>query len=112
MLLGSLLFRIKTTSEQETALLAVPQHCADGIIALYHTSVFAGHQCMIKTYLIMNNKFLIPGLIHYLGSYIKDCDICQLNRNEKSQPRQLQQRINLKKNQTIVHNEYGSESYA
>ena len=33
--------------------------------------------------------------MHYLRSYIKGCHICQLNRKEKNQVRQLQTRINL-----------------
>ena len=37
-LLDHLLFKITTTSEKETALLAVPEICADKIITLYHTS--------------------------------------------------------------------------
>ena len=48
-LLGSLLFKIVTTPERETALLAIPQICADKIIILYHASLFAGHQGVIKT---------------------------------------------------------------
>ena len=37
----------------------------------------------------------MPGLIHYLHSYIKRCHICQLSCNEKPLTRQLQTRINL-----------------
>ena len=48
-LLDSLLFRI--SSEKETAVLAVPETCADKIITLYHKSLFAGHQGVIRTYL-------------------------------------------------------------
>ena len=43
----------------------------------------------------MFDKFFIPGLIHYLRSYIKGCHICQLSRNDKLPVRQLQTRINL-----------------
>ena len=49
-LLDSLLFKIVTTSERETALLVIPEICADKIITLYHTSLFSGHQGIIKTY--------------------------------------------------------------
>ena len=91
-LLDSLLFRIYP--EKETAVLAIPEMCADKIITLYHKSLFAGHQGVIKTYLTMSDKFFIPNLIHYLRSYIKGCHICQLSRNEKLPPRHLQTRIN------------------
>ena len=37
----------------------------------------------------------MPGLIHYLHSYLKGCHICQLSRNEKVPTRHLQTRINL-----------------
>ena len=94
-LLDSLLFKIISTPDKELAVLAIPEMCADSIIALYHSSLFVGHQGVIKTYLTISNKFFIPNLIHYLRSYIKGCHICQLTRNEKPPMRQLQTRINL-----------------
>ena len=91
-LLDSLLFKI--TPEKETAVLAVPEICTDKIITLYHSSLFAGLQGVIKTYLTISDKFFIPHLIHYLRSYIKGCQIFQLACNEKPTVRQLQTRIN------------------
>ena len=90
-LLNSLLFRI--SPEKETAVLAMPETCADKIIILYHKSLFAGHQEVNKMYLTISVKFFIPNLIHYLRSYIKWCHICQLSRNEKRPSRHLQARI-------------------
>ena len=49
-LLHSLLFKLITISEKETALLAIPETCADKIITLYHSGLFVGHQGVIKTY--------------------------------------------------------------
>ena len=49
-LLDSLLFKLVTTPDKEAAVLAIPEMCVDKIIALYHTSLFAGHQGVIKTY--------------------------------------------------------------
>ena len=91
-LLDSILFEI--TPEKETTVLAVPETCTDKIITVYHSSLFAGNQSVIKTYLIISNKFFIPNLIHYLRSYIKGCHICQLACNENPLVRQLQNRIN------------------
>ena len=54
-LLDSLLFRIYL--EKETAVLAIPEMCTDKIITLYHKSLFAGHQGVIKTYLTISDKF-------------------------------------------------------
>ena len=82
-LLDSLLFKISTMPEKETAVLAIPETCIDSIIILYHSSLFAGHQGVIKMYFTINDKFFIPNLIHYLRSFIKGCHICQLTRNEK-----------------------------
>ena len=91
-LLDSLLFKI--TPEKETAVHAVPITCVDKIITLYQSSLFAGHQGVIKTYLTISDKIFIPNLIHYVRSYIKGCHICQLAHNEKPPARQLQTRIN------------------
>ena len=65
-LLDSLLFKSVITPKKEMALLAIPETCANKIITLFHSSLFAGHQGMIKPYLTIGNKFFIPGLIHYL----------------------------------------------
>ena len=94
-LLDSLLFKINPTPGKEKALLAIPEVCADKIITLYHASLFAGHQGVIKTYLTISDKFFVPNVMHYLRSYLKACHICQLARNDKPPSRQLQTRINL-----------------
>ena len=64
-------------------LLVVQQICANKIIKLYHSSLFLGQQGVIRTYLTIADKFFLPGLIPYVQSYIKDCHICQLSRNDK-----------------------------
>ena len=88
----SILFKI--TPEKETAVLAILEMCADKIIILYHSCLFAVHKNVIKTYLTRSNNFFVPNLIHYLRSYIKGCHICHLACNEKPPARQLQTRIN------------------
>ena len=65
-LLDSLLFKLVTIPDKEKAVLAIPEICADRIIELYHTSLFMGHQGVIKTYLTISDKFFIPNLMHYL----------------------------------------------
>ena len=45
-LLHSLLFKLNI--EKEKAVLAVPEVCVDQMIALYHSSLFAGHQGVVK----------------------------------------------------------------
>ena len=91
----SLLFKLTTIPGKETTFLAIPEICADKIITLYHSSLFAGHQGVIKTYLTINDRFYIPNLMHYLRLDIKGGHICQLNRKDKLLERQLQLRINL-----------------
>ena len=59
-LLDSLIFKLVTTPNKEAAVLAIPKICIDKIIALYHTSLFAGHQGVVKTYLTMKDKFFHP----------------------------------------------------
>ena len=89
------MFKLTTIPGKETAFLAILEMCADKIITLYHSNLFAGHQGVIKTYLTINDRFFIPNLMHYLRSYIKGCHICQLDRKDKPPVRQLQTRINL-----------------
>ena len=88
--------KLVTIPDKEKTLLAIPETCADKIIELYHTSLFIGHQGVIKTYLTISNKFFIPNLMHYLRSFLSACHICQLFRNDKPPSRQLETRINLK----------------
>ena len=94
-LLDSLIFKLVTTLDKETALLVIPKICVDKIIALCHASLFAGHQGVVKMYLTMKDKFFIPNLMHYLRSFIKGCHICQLARPDKPPMRQLQLQIYL-----------------
>ena len=94
-LLDSLLFKLITILSKEKALLAIPESCVDKIIELYHSSIFAGHQGVIKTYLTICNKSFIPHLMHYLRSFLSACHVCQLFRNDKPPSRQLETRINL-----------------
>ena len=76
-LLDSFLFKFIFTPDKETALLAIPKVCTNKIITLYHSGLFAGHQGVIKIYLTIGDKFFVPGVIHYLCTYIKGCHICQ-----------------------------------
>ena len=54
-LLDSLIFKIISTPEKETAVLAILKMCADKMITLYYSSLFTGHQGVIKTYLTISN---------------------------------------------------------
>ena len=90
----SLLFKITPTSKKDISVLAVPENSPDKNIILYHVSLFAGYQGVIKTYLTISDTFFIPNLIHYLRSYMKGCHICQLACKEKPPTRQLKMRIN------------------
>ena len=94
-LLDSQIFKLVMTPDKEAAVLAIPEICIDKIIALYHTSLFAGHQGVVKTYLMMKDKFFILNLMHYLRSFIKGCHICQLSRSDKLPTRQLQPQFYL-----------------
>ena len=49
-LLDSLLFKIVSNPDKEATVLAIPEVCMDKIITLYLSSLFTGHQKVIKTY--------------------------------------------------------------
>ena len=69
-LLDSLLFKISTTPDKETAVLTISETCIDSIISLYHSSLFAGHQGVIKTYITISDTLLeiIYKRLSYLSS--------------------------------------------
>ena len=94
-LLDSLIFKLVTMPDKEAAVLVIHEICVDKVIALYHTSLFADHQGVVKMYRTMRNKFFILNLMHYLRSFIKGCHICQLSRSNKLPTRQLQPQIYL-----------------
>ena len=90
----SLLFKIVSNPDKEAVVLAIPELYTYKIVTLYHSSLFAGHWGVINTYLMINDKFFIPNLIHYLCSCIQGHHICQLSHNKKPPAQQLQTRIN------------------
>ena len=51
LLLDSLLSELNTTPEKESADLSLPESFVDRRFTLYHSSIFGGHQGVIKTYL-------------------------------------------------------------
>ena len=59
-LLDLLLFKIVSNPDKEVTVLAIPEVCADKIITLNHSRLFAGHEGVTKTYLTINDKFFIP----------------------------------------------------
>ena len=65
-LLDSLLFKLVTSSEKEAVLLAIHKICANKSFTLFHSSLFAGHQGEIKTYLTIGDKFFLARFIYYL----------------------------------------------
>ena len=62
-MLDSLLFKLITTPDKETALLALPEICADKNITLHHTSLFVGHQGVVKITL-QSMKSLLSQVLH------------------------------------------------
>ena len=56
-LLDSSILKLVTMPDKEAAVLVIPEICIDKIIALYHTSLFTGHQGVVKTYLTMKDRF-------------------------------------------------------
>ena len=64
-LLDSLLYKI--TPEKEIEVLVISEMCTDKIITLYHSSLFAGHQGVTKTYLTIVTNFSFQTLYIILG---------------------------------------------
>ena len=62
LLLDSLLFKLVTTSEKESALLTIPEICTDKIITLYHSTLFSGHQEVKMHALLLQTSSLYQAL--------------------------------------------------
>ena len=110
-LLDLLLFKLVTMPEEETALLAIPEINANKVITLYHLSLIAGHQGIIKVYLTIGDIFFILGLIHHLRSYIKGCHICQLSGNELLQDFKLKRLAMINKDRIFFQCNSGDLVY-
>ena len=93
--IGLFTVQIGNDTRQRKGTSCIPENCVDKIIEIYYSSLFAGHQGVIKMYLTISNKFFIPHLMHYLRSYISACHIPQLFRKDKPPSMQLEARINL-----------------
>ena len=50
-LLSLQLFKIVSNPDKEAAILAILEVCTDKIITLYHSSLFTGHQGVIRIYI-------------------------------------------------------------
>ena len=94
-MLDSLLFKLVRAPDKEAVLLAIPEICTDKIITLCHTSLFAGHQGVVKTYLTINDKSFYPRDCTLSEIVHKRCHICQIFKTDKQPKRQLQPRIYL-----------------
>ena len=77
------IIQIGNDTKQRKGTSGYSENCVDKIIELYHSSLFTGHQGVIKTYLTISDKFFISHLIHYLRLYLSAWHICQLFRNDK-----------------------------
>ena len=91
-LLDQLLFKLITVPDIEKALLAIPESCTDKIISLYHDSLFAGQQGVIKTYLTMSRTFFIPKFNALSKSILESLSHMPICRNDKPPSRQLETR--------------------
>ena len=94
-LVDTLLFKIVTNPDKEATVLAIPKACTDKIITLYHSSLFMGHQGVIKMYLTINDKILYTKFDTLFMFLYKRLSCMPNLHNEKPPTRWLQTRINL-----------------
>ena len=95
-LLDLLIFKLVTTTDKEAAILAIPEVCVDKIIALYHTSLFTGHQGSSKNIPHNERQILYSKSNALFEIFHKGMShVCQLSRSDKLPTRQLQPRIYL-----------------
>ena len=72
-LLDSLIFKLVTMPDKESAILAIPEICVDKIIAIIPLKSICRSSGVVKTYLTMRDKFFIPNLIIRIFHKGKSC---------------------------------------
>ena len=65
----------------ESAVLGVPELCADAIINLYQGFMFSGHQRITQINLTISYRFYISNLMHNLRAFISSCHFCEISKN-------------------------------
>ena len=72
------------TPDKEAIVLAIPETCIDKIIALYHTSLFAGHQGVVKTYLTNEGQIFHSKSDALFETFHKGMPCMSINRQQDS----------------------------
>jgi hypothetical protein len=78
-LIQNLLFRISFHDpvDELSLQLCVPESQGDFIISMFHDSLFAMHQGVVRTYNTIRRKYFIPGLFDRVVIYVRSCTVCQ-----------------------------------
>ena len=84
-----------TRPDKETALLAVPEICCGQNHCIVPCKSICRLSRCSENVPYLKRQIFVPGLMHYLRSFIKGCHICQLARPDKPPIRQLQPQIYL-----------------
>jgi hypothetical protein len=65
------------------------------VLQAFHDSSLAGHQGFIKTYRQIGERFAWKGLKGEVMRYIKECTLCQKNKDEHTHPTGLLQPLHI-----------------
>ena len=71
------------------------ESCIDHILYLNHNSLFGAYHGSPRTFWTIRQKFFIPHIMHYIRSFRKGWQICQLHKVRPTPQRQFKNRINL-----------------
>jgi hypothetical protein len=86
-ILDSVLFRLTKKDDDFQLKLAVPQVIVPYILSLYHDSLIACHQGIVKVAATIKQRFYFPKLYQLVTDYIKTCRKCQQMKKPVDQER-------------------------
>ena len=92
-IVDSVLFLLSTRDDIITLKLAVPQSVVPYIMSLYHDSLLACHQGMIRMAETIKEKFHFPHLYQQVANYVKTCHTCQMRKQPQGTERPFELNI-------------------
>ena len=92
-LIDNVLFRLVMKEDDCKITLAVPRTMVSEIISLYHDSLLACHQGVMRVSLTIKQRYYFPKLHQRVYDYIKSCLVCQSKKHPVNNERPFELNI-------------------
>ncbi len=84
-LLFKLLWKRKVTDDP-SMVLCVPEEFVPQILYHYHDYIMSGHQGIVRTYLMVREKYFFPHMFKKVQQYVRSCHLCQTTKASAKLP--------------------------